>query len=393
MTFLLKQLVCAIPVLAFAEAAQAGQDDVNISCPGGAASGGYYDPCDEVPGWIEFSLLSSGTIPADGVLVLQGAWRGAQPPGPDTVALTVTVDDAPVAGAVEATQFPGLVIWRPAAAWTAGATATIGGGATNEGADGECLQASLPVSGEVMIAADPGEGLVPVDISGVEMVTLVPTISLETLACCPGEAPQEQSSGCDEDGAVSFDPMKCAPFAGTGIMQLTLTGTSAAVGAVDQQVVYEFVVGGQKVGFSFAPMLGLDGLQAPLCAAIHAVDLGTGATVEGMEECFGEDVAEQLGPQVLDPLATLSCDPQVCEVLWPSWDLEKCTPYGGGGGGETLTGGPTEGGGEGGSEGGSDSSGTTSGQDDDKGCGCDGTGGGGPLVLAALALLGRRRRR
>lgn len=394
MTLSLKELARAIPLVAAAVAADEAQAAQNLSCTGGAATGPYYDPCEQFDGWLEFSLQSSGAIPTDGVLVLQGLWRGA-PPAPETIALTVTSDDVPVAGAAEATQFPGVYVWRPDAPWTAGATVTIGGGATNAGADGTCLLDVVSVMGEVTIAAEPGGALTPVDIDAALMVELVPTISLSTLACCPGVTPTLFEGGCSGGDSVDFDPSQCAPFAGTGFLQLTLTGTPASTGPVDQQIVYVLKADGQADSASSAPMFGLGGLTMPQCAAIDAIDLGTGTSVPGVKECFGGDVAGQLGPQMLDPTEKLSCAPQVCAVdeFGAQWDLEMCAPYGGGGG---PTGGPTEGGGE-------DSTGGegTGGQDGEKGCGCaasasagaPGADGGAPLLgLAGLVWLGRRRR-
>lgn len=389
MTLTMKDLVKAIPLvaLALADEAQAGQA---ISCPDGAATGGYYDPCDEFPGWLELELLSSGPIPADGVLVLQANWRGDLP-ALDTVALSVTTGDVPLAGKAEVTEFPRVLVWRPDTPWTPGATYTIGGGALNEGADGTCLQDVVAVAGEVSIEAAPGEALTPVDVEAVEMVDLVPTISMTTLACCPGVTPTLFEGGCSGGDSVGFDPGTCAPFAGTGFLGLTLTGTSAASGPVDQQIMYVLKADGQANQASFAPMFGLGGLVAPQCVAIDAVDLGTGTSVAGAKECFGDGVAGQLGPQVLDPTATLMCAPQVCAVdeFGTQWDLEMCAPYGGGGG---PTSGPTEGGED--SSAGDGTGGDGGGQDGDKGCSCASTGAGAPWWgLAGVIWLARRRRR
>lgn len=400
MTLTLDQLARAIPVVALGfgvTVAIAGEAHAegNLSCGGDASAGPYYDPCAEFEGWTEFSLLSGGAIPADGVLVLQGLWQGALP-GNETIALTVTTEDVPLAGTIEATDMQGLVIWRPDTAWTPGATYAIAGAASNMGADGDCLQASLPIAGEVTIEAEVGQPLVPVDIDAMASVDQVPTISLETLACCPGVSPMAYEGGCGGGGySIDFDPEQCAPFAATGYLQLTLTGTSAAMGSVEQQVLYVLKADEQGSQFAWSPTFATGGLLKPLCAAIDAIDLGTGAVVVGAQECFGEEVADQLGAQVLDPSAQLSCELQVCESLGFEWDLEKCAPYGGGG--ETPTSGPDDGssGGTGGTGGEGSSSGESGGQDGDKGCACDGSAGGSPglLVIVGLAWLARRRRR
>jgi MYXO-CTERM domain-containing protein len=390
MTLTLRQLAGAIPLfVAVAGEAHATQ---NVSCGGS----GYYDPCDGVDGWSEFALLSGGTIPVDGVLVLQGTPFNQQP-GLETISLTVTTDDVPLAGVIEATQFPGLVIWRPSMPWTAGATYQITGTVDNPDVAGECMPADIPLSGEVTIDAAPGAALMPVVVDAKGMVELIPTISLETLACCEGVSPQLIGGGCYSDSVVQFDPMQCAPIAGVGHLQLTLTGTPAAEGPVDQQIIYILKADGFGDQHAFSPMFGLDD-TAPLCATIDAIDLGSGVTVPGAEACFGDMVADQLGPQVIDPAETLTCDLQTCAVNsnGDMWDLGMCVPFGPGG---APTTGPTSSGGDGtGSEasGASEASGDgTGGQDGDKGCACDASGAdtSGSLALVGLALLARRRRR
>jgi len=396
MTLKLEQLMRAIPAVALAMtvtvADEAAAEAADGACPASASADPYYDPCSSYEGWLELSLMSSGTIPADGVLLIQAGWRG---PMPDlgTAALTVTTDGMPMGGSFEATQMPGLLVWRPEAAWTPGATYTVEGAATNAAADGECLVMELPLSGEVTIDADAGAALVPVDISAVEMVHLSPTIALDTLACCAGATPTVSYGGCSGEALVEFDPSQCTPFKGTGYLSLTLTGTSAGTGAVEQQILYVLRAGGQAESVAFTPMFGLGGLTAPQCAAIDAIDLGTGAVTPGVEACFGEDVVDQLGTQAIDPADTLACPLQVCaiDMLGEQWDLEMCTPYGGGPGEPTS--GPT-GSGDDSSEAG-ESSGTGGQDDDDKGCACDASASGGsPLLgLVGLVWLTRRRRR
>lgn len=388
MTFSLKQLARAIPVAAVLLPGDALAEG-NAACPGGDATGGpYYDPCADIDGWTEVTLMSAGPIPADGVLVLQGEWRGAQPE-PETVVLTVSVDDVPLAGSVEASDLFGVLVWRPDTAWTPGATYTITGTATNAEGDGDCVQPSLPIAGEVTIDEQPGEPLVPVDVDAVQMLTMVPTVSLETLACCAGASPSINDGNCDGNDSVDFEPGQCAPVSGIGFMQLTITGTPAAGAAKEQQVLYVLSGDGLIKEFGFAPMFGASQLTAPQCVAIDAIDLGTGEVVVGAPECFGEDVKAQLGPQALDPEASLDCAPQVCAVDQGGfqWDLEMCAPYSGGG--ET----PTEGGGSGTDEESGEGGGDAGGQDGEKGCGCDVRGGGSPwLVVLGLGWIGRRRR-
>lgn len=217
-------------------------------------------------------------------------------------------------------------------------------------------------------------------------------------AACPGgdatggpyyDPCADIDGNCDGNYSVDFEPGQCAPVSGIGFMQLTITGTPAAGAAKEQQVLYVLSGDGLIKEFGFAPMFGASQLTAPRCVAIDAIDLGTGEVVVGAPECFGEDVKAQLGPQALDPEASLDCAPQVCAVDQGGfqWDLEMCAPYSGGG--ET----PTEGGGSGTDEASGEGGGDAGGQDGEKGCGCDVRGGGTPwLVVLGLGWLGRRRR-
>ena len=387
----------AIPAVALAMtvtvADEAAAEVGDGACPASDAGEPYYDPCSPYAGWLEFTLISNGTtIPADGVLLLQAGWRGEMP-DLGTAALTVTSDGEAMGGTFAATQMPGLLLWRPEAAWTPGATYTIEGAASNPTADGECLQMTLPLGGEVTIDAEAGAELVPVDISAVEMVNLSPTVALDSLACCEGVSPTVSYGGCFGEALVEFDPTQCTPFRGTGFLSLTLTGTAAGSGAVEQQILYVLKAEGQPESVAFAPMFGIGGLTTSQCAAIDAIDLGSGVVTPGVAECFGEGVLAQLGPQIIDPAATLTCPLQVCGIdgLGEGWDLETCTPYGGTG---EPTGGPepTESG-----DASSEASGDgTGGQDDDdKGCACAASTPGGPPLLGLLGLvwLTRRRRR
>lgn len=385
--FTLNQLARAIPLLAVALApvdALAAQD-INISC-----GEPYYDTCSLQSGWIDISVLSAGKIPADGVLLLQGATQGNLP-GADSVSLTVATDGVPLAGAVELTDLPGTVIWRPATAWTAGATYQITGTATNPEADDVCLSKELPISGEVVIDTAPAAALQPVEISGVEMLQSVTNVTLETLACCPGVSPQANFGDCDNPGSVDYDASQCAPTQAFGYFDVTITGAPAAEGPVAQQVVYVLNADNGVTQSSLAPMFGLNFYSEPVCAAIDVLDLGSKTLVPGTKKCFGEALVDQLGPQTIDPGATLECAPQTCAVNTngDGWDLEMCTPFDPS---NPPTTGPTESDGSGAS-GGSEGS-DTSGQEGEKqACACDATPSPGPLVLGLLGLLGLTRRR
>jgi MYXO-CTERM domain-containing protein len=378
MAWTLRQLHRAIPL-----AAALAVPDVALAEPG-ACGDPYYDPCLQFSGWTALELAAGGTIPADGVLVLQGAVQGEPPPGPDSVTLEVTEAGAPVAGALEATDLPGLLVWRPAAAWTPGATYQVVGAAQNPAEAGECLPAGLPIAGEVTIDAAPVAALTPVELSGAEDFQTIPLAGLQSIACCPGASPTVDIVDCGQSGGLSYDPAQCAATQGFGYLDLALEGTPAVAGPTAQQVVYVLRGDGVPEAHASSPAFALAGLAGPTCAAIDAVDLGSGALVPGVEACFGEAFADQFGEQPLDPTEVLACDPVVCQATSEGWDVTMCSPWDG------DTGVPTEGG-----PGGAGEGGDTSGQDGEKACACDASRGPGPGLLAlvgALALARRRRR-
>jgi hypothetical protein len=75
MNLTLLTLLRAIPLVAVALAPEIANAS-NVSC-----GDPYYDPCNAFSGWIDISIVSTGKIPIDGVLVLQGAFQN-DAPGP-----------------------------------------------------------------------------------------------------------------------------------------------------------------------------------------------------------------------------------------------------------------------------------------------------------------------
>jgi hypothetical protein len=380
MTLTLTNMLRAIPLVAVALAPEIANAS-NVSC-----GEPYYDPCDALSGWVDISMVSTGKIPIDGVLVLQGAVQGT-PPGPDSVVLSVTTGDVPLAGTIELTSVPGTVIWRPDAPWAAGATYLISGTASNAEGDGTCLPVDLPISGEVTIDAAPAPALDPASLAGVELENFIPTISLETLACCEGVGPSANPGGCGSD-PINYDPAQCTPTEGTGYFDLSLSAAPVPTGPVAQQVAYRFNIDNQPGPSTLAPMFDLAFLSAPVCASVDVIDLGSKAVVPGPQKCFGEGLAAKLGVQPLDVTDVLDCPFQTCapNTNYDGWDLNNCTPPG-----DSPTTGPTDAGG------GDDSSGGGSGgADGDKACACDASprpGAGLLMMIGALGLARRRRSR
>ncbi len=381
MNLMLRSCLRAIPLAAVALAPEVARAH-NVSC-----GDGYYDPCNAFSGWVDLSVVSSGKIPIDGVLVLQGAIQGGQP-GLETVTLTVTTDDVALPGKVEATELPGTLLWRPDGAWEAGATYTITGTASNPGADGDCLSLELPFTGEVTIDAAPASEPGPVSPDGMEVEKFAPDIDLATLACCPGAMPTANVGGCGSDGAINYDPAQCTPTQGLGYFDLMVTALPAPTGPVAPQVAFRLNTPDSPAQPSLAPTFGLSFLTMPICISIDLVELATNKVVVGPEKCFGEGLAAKLGPQTIDAGAVLECALQTCEPNSNSdaWDPDKCEPYD-----------PSDPPTTGSTDGDDATSGGDAGEDDgEKACACTSApspGAGTLLILAALGLTRRRRMR
>lgn len=347
----------------------------DAGCPGY-----YYDPCDAAEFWSSLAPRNAQQIPSDGVLVLQGAYHGGWDDGAlANIDLSVTRDGQPIAGALERDSLPGVLVWRPADAWVPGATYELGGSVNNMNPDGAvCAPGSLPIASDVVIADAPAPALDKPGLSGSPSVVVQPSISLDTLACCEGAAPSAGYGGCYGGGSyVDWDQAECAPIAGVGYLTVEFTGTPPVAGPAAQQIVYTRRVVGTAPLSSLDPSFSFTD-DAPFCASLEARDLASGAITTSASLCFGDQVADQLGPQTLAVPDTLSCALQQCEVVGGGWNLDNCSPV--------DPDGPS-----------SDSATAGGGEDDDKGCGCrsgvgDGPGPGGLLGLVALLGLTRRRR-
>jgi MYXO-CTERM domain-containing protein len=377
-------LYLAFPILA-------GSPDAELeSCPYPS------DPCYGQDVWTDLAPHNQAKIPSDGVLVLRGNHvGGADADSLGTIELTVTKDGQPIAGALEATSAHGVLVWRPTDPWEPGAAYALTGAVTNPPDDdysyGYCAPETIPLAADLVIDAAPAEALAAPSVTVVQQVTQSPVINLASLACCEGATPSGSYAGCG-GYYVNFDPEVCAPTTANGTLQLEISATPAAAAPTAQQVVYTLLVDGAAQAQRLdEPVFSLFGLGAPVCVKVVAEDLASGAKVESDEQCHGQDVADQLGPQTLDPAAELGCEVFTCEVLNDGWDPMACTPLDPP---APTTGAPTEAGSE--SEGSGDaSSGDTAGEDDAKSCACasEPRGDAALIALAGVVGLTRRRRR
>lgn len=296
--------------------------DTAEACPGG-----YYDPCSEFDFWADLTPKNAAKIPADGVLVLQGAHQGGDDADWLTkIELTVTKDGQPVAGALAATSQHGVLIWRPDAPWSPGATYQLTGALMNPDIEDYCGPATIPLAADLVIDSEVGATIGAVQFTGTVTSTVVPQVTLETLACCPGATPSEGYGGCGGT-YVNWDDTQCAPMAAYGSFSVEIVGEPAATGPVADEILYTLLVDGMEYARDRVPTFNVYASDKPFCAVIEAEDLASGLVTQGPEQCFGAELVDQLGALVLDPADTLDCELQQCEVVNGMWDPMQCTPF------------------------------------------------------------------
>jgi len=289
------------------------------------------DPCYNTPGVDQIQGVNVAAIPVDGVLVLQVTEQGFTP-GEVAAGLdfTVTRDGQPIAGAVESDP-AGILIWRPTAPLQPGAHVVHASfmNADNEyGYDCGDLLVEADFTFEVV-----DEFVEPLGIPmfvGAGEVALVPTDSLEALACCDGAFPA-MGDICGYAYGPYWDEGECAPTMAVGYLEVSGAIETLQDAATAGLLAYEFV----------ADNLTTNGLSptfnqretGPFCLKYNVRNLATGAVAEGEPVCFGDDVADELGPRVIDPHEALAgqCSGPlyVCTVIeeFPSrWDETDCRP-------------------------------------------------------------------
>jgi len=359
------------------------------------------DPCAGYDYWASIGPVNAAKIPSDGALVLQGEHPfGLDADWLTTIEITVTKDGAPVPGELTATTQQGVLLWQPTDGWTPGATYQMSGQLINVEQDAmQCGEPTIPFAADLTIDTVAGAAIGPTVVTGEVLQLSYAELSLDNLACCAGATPSLEYAGCSGDQVV-FDPAVCAPLSERRYLTVNVTGEPAAPGPAGAQIGYTFVVDGQYRGQSLIPSFS-EYTETGFCAVIEAEDLVTGEVTVSAEQCFGQDLAGELGSQPLDPTEVLDCPLQQCATVNMAWDLTMCTPYGEGPGtdtnaddtGDTNVTSPTE---DPGDTDGSGSSGDTdtAGESDSKGCSVahDRRGGLGLLALASLLALARRRR-
>ncbi|MBK9757854.1 MAG: hypothetical protein IPO88_30960 [Nannocystis sp.] len=350
------------------------------------------DPCYQADLWQTLAPVNASLIPGDGVLVLQGANPGDPAAWLDKVALTVTLDATPVAGALEAPGINGVLVWRPDAPLVAGMYKVMG--TLDNPDDLDYCGEDLLLDFEFMSDGGAAVPLTPPSLTPMEVVSTTQIVDLETLVCCEGVVPGTSFNDCGGD-SVDYPEGQCAPTQGTGWLDVQLPIAPMLPIGTAAMLAYSLKVDGAVVARTLSPQLGWQA-SAPFCTEVVVTNLGTGETLTTDKQCHGDAVASQLGPQDLDPALAITCSEplQTCAVnaMGDAWDPNMCTPWPP----EGETGTPTEGGSDSAGSDGSGGSGGSAGEAEpgEKGCGCVGGGAPGPWALpGVLVLAGLRRRR
>lgn len=372
----------------------AGSVLVALASNGAAACPAPNAPdCQALDFWFDLTPTNAALIPADGVLVLRGRHHGgADEPWLDKIEIEVTRDGVAVAGALETTAQQGVLVWRPAAPWEPGAAYSMKGSLTNPPIDPSCFlggSEEVLFAAELQIAAMNGAALGPTHYTAMSHFDAAPEVALATVACCAGVLPEYyDASGCGDFG-VFWEDGACAPTVSHGTLTVQFTGEPAAKGPAGNQLVYRLKVDDEVYASDDLPSF-VAVTEAPFCAVIEAEDLAGGKITTSEEQCFGQDIADQLGVFPLDPSDAFDCELQQCAVLGDTWDANKCMPFvpaTAPTSSDTMTD-ASDG------SGGSESSSTGAAQDGDaQGCACDARSTGDAGLLALVGLLGLARRR
>lgn len=352
------------------------------------------DICFNEDFWRSFEPVNAALIPTDGVLVLSGLHSGGGGVTKvDGITLAVTLEGAPVAGTLETAGVPDVLVWRPAAPLSAGATYQVTG-LVDIPDDLDYCGDDIDLDFEFLVDAGPAVPLEPPSLSTMSSVAIVEEVGFDTLVCCDGTYPEIVILACGPyTDQFGWEPGLCGSKTGTGYLKVSLDIAPKLPISTTAMLGYRLIVDGEpQPGGTLKPALSLTSLVA-VCLEVEVSNLATGEVLVSPAGCVDAEPGEQLGVQSLDPGLVITDCPgalQTCEVdaEGEAWDPAKCTPWPP----EGETGTPTSSDGEGseGSEG-SDTAGENEGE---KGCGCAGD----PEPVAGLALVGlglalRRRRR
>lgn len=289
------------------------------------------EACSPDPCWFDYKWLDSiapvnhAEVPADGVLVLQGVLGGiASLDLAAQLGITVTRDGQPVAGALANAELPGVVVWRPDGPLIAGATYQVSGAFNNSADPVElgCAEQVLALEFE-FTAVDAAEPLAAPQVAAEAAIKLDPSQSLGDLVCCDGAIPYTY----DCAPGPEWGQGACAPNKGVGFLQVQVDATSPLAPATAGLLATVVRIDGEEVARGLQPSFSIR-LDSPACIVVEQVSLASGETIAAAEQCVGQEFTDQLGLQILDPVAALEgqCSGPLytCELLDGAWDENDC---------------------------------------------------------------------
>jgi len=373
-------LTLAFPIVAGALAPDSAE-----ACP-------YVYDCESVPSWSTLTLRNAAKIPIDGVLVLEGTRYGEGDPLAN-LTIEVTKDGQPIAGAFETTPHRHALVWRPTEPWEPGASYYVDGTISNPGANLYCAVEEDIFGGDIFVDTVPAGALAVPEFTGTAYQFQALELELGSIACCVGAQPPELVPDYCGGYYMNFDPGTCGPTKSFGSFSLDLISAPVADEPTSLEVLYVVKFDGEVRSTSFTPSATIYPITEPACVTLEALDLGTGTMTVSAEQCFGQEFADELGPQDLVP--ELGCPLEQCAVMDKTWDKTMCTPFGPGSDSDTPTSSDSDASGSDASDASDASSGsdTDPDLDDEKGCACNETDAPPALLLAAPLLLAGRRRR
>jgi MYXO-CTERM domain-containing protein len=357
---------------------------------------------------VDLELALPATIPAGSTAIVLRPVQSPEFPrfNPEksqaatSVTVTPTNGGPAVSGEVVAIGELGLLVWRPAAPLEPDTEYEVAAKVDNTDLDwSEC---GPDVVERVLSVTTGAAATVPLsvpEVSAAAELVLDPWLTFETVVCCDGAFPLDQSGGCGPN--VGWFEGHCAAGTSFGSLAVAATIDPAAIEAGRGQIGYVFD------GKAFAPGASEATLSRgePFCAGLTAIHLMTGEVMTGSQVCVGQELADMLGEQPRDPTAELAMcagEPYTCELdpNIPGWDSMNCKPWPEGqettgeDTGEVVTTGEQPGGSSDSGEPGGSSGGDSAGGDGsiDRGCACTSDHASAPWALASLLLVWRRRR-
>jgi hypothetical protein len=240
--------------------------------------------------WLSLTPRNAAAIPIDGVLVLQAELhdKWVEPAG--SIALEVTKNGEPVAGALESTPIHGVMVWRPAQWLEPGATYQVHGTVHNPPLD-DCPDfPDIPLDFEFHADLGPAEPLPAVlpPQQAAETIEAEDFYHLGSMVCCDGAYPQTQWADCFEELGPGWSQGFCTPVSGTNWLKVQVSQEvpvgPATAGLLARQLLWD---GGLLDGELDGPLEHWH--WDPFCAVVRVRNLATGETRFSDERCYGVD--------------------------------------------------------------------------------------------------------